>query len=133
MPFILAVDFDGTIFEHAWPNIEEAVPRQDVIDKVKEFKDCGAELVLWTCRENKSLDEAIAKSKEFGIAFDAHNENAPSFAEYVKDRIDGGDQPFAVSKIFANFYLDDLAGNIEMFLKVNVKATCKKFEDKGDE
>ena len=35
MPFKIAVDYDGTLFEGSWP--EKGAPNQDVIDKVKGF------------------------------------------------------------------------------------------------
>ena len=36
MSFILACDYDGTLFANSWP--EKGKPKQDIIDKVKEFK-----------------------------------------------------------------------------------------------
>ncbi len=126
MPFILSVDYDGTLFEGSWP--EKGAPKQDVIDKVKEFKANKAELVLWTCREGKSLEEALTRCKEVGLEFDAVNANAPSQLEYMKEREAEG-EIFALRKIFANFYLDDRAYNIDLFLKIDAKATCDRFNN----
>jgi hypothetical protein len=126
MPFILSVDYDGTLFEGSWP--EKGAPKQDVIDKVKEFKANKAELVLWTCREGKSLEEALTRCKEVGLEFDAVNANAPSQLEYMKEREAEG-EIFATHKIFANFYLDDRAYNIDLFLKIDAKATCDRFNN----
>lgn len=124
MPFILAIDYDGTLFLGSWP--EKGAPRQDVIDKVKEFRANKAELVLWTCREGKSLEEALTRCKEVGLEFDAVNANTPSQLEYMKEREAEG-EIFATHKIFANFYLDDRAYNIDFFLKIDAKATCDRF------
>jgi len=127
MAFILAVDYDGTLFEGSWP--EKGEPRQDVIDKVKEFKSHGAEIVLWTCREGISLDEALKRCKEVGLEFDAINVNAPSQLEYMAEKAKDGEY-FANRKIFADFYLDDRSHNVDFFLKINVKATCDSYKDR---
>jgi len=123
MPFILAIDFDGTLFKTDSLEIKEA--KRDIIDKVKEFKKAGAEIVLWTCREGTSLEDAVKVCKEGGLEFDAINENAPSWAEYQKEKSKEGDI-FATRKIFANFYLDDRACNLEFFLQIDARATCEK-------
>ena len=127
MPFILAIDFDDTLFEGSFPDIGE--PKQDVIDKVKEFKNTGTcEIVLWTCREGKSLEEAVARCKEVGLEFDAVNANAPSQLKYMKEQEKKGES-LALHKIFANFYLDDRSYNIDFFLKIDAKSTCERFNN----
>lgn len=128
MPFILAVDFDGTLFEGSYPNKGE--PKQDVIDKVKGFKKYGAEIVLWTCREGISLKEAMKRCAEVGLEFDAINENAPSQKEYMK-RKEAEGEIVATRKIFADFYLDDRSHNIELFLKIDAKATCDLYAQRN--
>jgi len=125
--FILAIDYDGTLFLDHQSN--RGAPRIDVINKVKEFKNTkNCEIILWTCREGKLLEEAIAKCKEWGLEFDAVNENAPSQIEYTKQMRAQG-QELATRKIFANFYLDDRAFNIGMFLDLDVEKTCKDFSN----
>jgi hypothetical protein len=127
MSFILAVDYDGTLFRGSFP--EKGEPRQDIIDKVKEFKKWGAECVLWTCREENSLAEATKRCEEFGLEFDAINENAPSQLEYMKKMAAQG-EIFATRKIFADFYVDDRAHNEEYFLKIDAKATCENYKNR---
>lgn len=126
MPFILAVDYDGTLFDKSWP--DKGTPKHDVINKVKEFKKYGSEIALWTCREGKTLDEAIKRCKEVGLEFDSINENTPSQVKYIEERMKHGEE-FATRKIFANFYLDDRANNIEFFLTIDAKATCERFSN----
>lgn len=127
MPFILAVDYDGTMFEDSYP-IKGDI-KQDVVDKVKEFQDAGAEIVLWTCREGRSLKEALGRIEdETDLDFVAINENAPSQLEFMKEKKSEGDL-FATRKIFANFYVDDRANNIDFFLDIDAKATCDKFSN----
>lgn len=128
MPFIVAIDYDGTLFEGSYP--DHGDPIQNVINKIKEFKKHGAEIVLWTCREGKSLKEAIKRCKQEGLVFDAINENAPSQLEYMKQKAKEGSL-LALRKIFADIYVDDRAnGSIDYFLKIDVEATCKNFADR---
>lgn len=125
MPFILAVDYDSTLFEGSWP--EKGVPKQDVIDKVKLFKQAGSEIVLWTCREGVSLKEALERCAEVGLEFDSVNENSPSQKKYMTKKKEDG-EIFSTRKIFADFYLDDRAYNIDLFLRIDVNATCARYE-----
>ena len=128
MPFILAVDYDSSLFEGSYPEI--GAPKQDIIDKVKEFKRHGAEIAFWSCRsEGRVLEEAIQRCKEVGIEFDAINDNVPSQKQYMEEQKKIGNI-FALRKIFADFYLDDSAYNLEFFLKINVEETCKRFANK---
>lgn len=96
--YIIAVDFDGTLCENAWPGIGEA--RAGVIDYVLGQQMTGAKLILWTNRKDERLEEAVKWCAARGIAFDAVNENLPEVIERF-----GGD----TRKVFANEYLDDRA------------------------
>ena len=128
MPFILACDFDGTLFTKSWP--KKGKPKKDIIKKIKEFKRLGAEIVLWTCREGVALEEALKRCKEVDLEFDAINDTAPSQEAYIKERAKEG-EIFATRKIFADFYLDDKAKNLDYFLTIDVEKTCKSFENRG--
>lgn len=126
--FTLAVDYDGTLFEGMYPEIGE--PKLDVIAKTKEFIDAGAEVALWTCREGKSLKEAVDRCREQGLVFTAINDNTPSQHEYNRRVKLSGKEMFAQRKIYADLYVDDKApGSIDFFLKINVPKTMKNFED----
>lgn len=96
--YIIAVDFDGTLCENAWPGIGEA--RAGVIDYVLGQQATGAKLILWTNRRGERLAEAVAWCTARGVAFDAVNENLPEIVERF-----GGD----TRKVFADEYLDDKA------------------------
>lgn len=128
MPFILSVDYDGTLFEGSWP--EKGNPKMEIIDKVKQFKKHGAEIVLWTCREGKSLAEALKRCDELDLKFDAVNSNAPSELKYMKKKLKEKGEEFATRKIFADFYLDDHSNNLDFFLNIDVKATCDSFKNR---
>lgn len=96
---IIAVDFDGTLFENDWPNIGE--PKWNVINWCKNQKELGHTLVLWTCRGDDDLDKAIEACKNVGIIFDAINSNMADKIEHFN----GHDS----RKIGADIYLDDKA------------------------
>ncbi len=93
---IIAVDFDGTLCENKWPEIGE--PNKELIDYLKEQKETGVKLILWTCRVGEILENAVKWSAEQGLIFDAVNENLPEVIAFM-----GGD----TRKIFANEYIDD--------------------------
>ena len=123
MPFILAVDYDNTLFDGD-------VPKQDIIDKVREFKACGAEVAFWSCRsEGKVLEEALEKCRAAGLEFDAINDNVPSQKQYMEEQYGKGNV-FALRKIYADFYVDDKAYNLDFFLEINAEETCKRFANK---
>lgn len=116
----IAVDYDGTLFEKSWPDIGDA--KKDVIDQVKEFAKNGAEIVLWTCREGKALQEALARCSKEGLKFDSVNENSPYQKEYQLSKLKDSGEIFALRKIFADIYVDDRAnGSIEYFLSLDPK------------
>jgi len=125
--FILAIDFDGTLFSGSYP--DKGNPKQDIINKVKEFKSTGkCEIVLWTCRGGESLKEAVERCKEVGLEFDAINDNAPSNMEWIEGERANG-QEFCDKKIFAHFYVDDRAANLDIFLGIDVEKTCALYNE----
>lgn len=93
---IVAVDFDGTIVKDNYPGIGEI--NVGTVNYLNNLKEIGAKLILWTCRSDKQLVEALEFCKEIGLEFDAVNDNLPeTVAKY------GGNS----RKIFADIYLDD--------------------------
>ena len=84
MSGVLLIDFDGTIVEHTFPTIGEPLPH--AFEVLKELKEHGWKLILWTCREdvghkiNKQyLKDAVDFCKENGVEFDAVNETLLDF------------------------------------------------------
>lgn len=71
----IAVDFDGTIVEHCYPEIGNEVPF--AIDTLKMLSKEGHRLVLWSVREGHLLDEAVAWCRERGLEFYAVNKDFP--------------------------------------------------------
>ncbi len=92
---IIAVDFDGTIVEDAYPGIGEA--RIFAFETLKRLQEDGHRLILWTYRCNRKLDEAVVFCKENGIEFYAVNKSFPE-EEFNGD---------VSRKIMADLFIDD--------------------------
>ncbi len=92
---IIAIDFDGTIVEDAYPGIGE--PRIFAFETLKRLQQDGHRLILWTYRCNKRLDEAVLFCKENDIEFYAVNKSFP-------EEDFNGD---VSRKIMADLFIDD--------------------------
>lgn len=71
----IAVDFDGTIVEDAYPKIGN--PQLFAFETLRELQKSKHQLILWTVREGESLQEAIDFCKKNGVEFYAVNKNFP--------------------------------------------------------
>jgi len=71
----IAVDFDGTIVEHAYPKIGEEM--LFAFATLKELQKRGHRLILWTYREGEMLEAAVKYCEENGFKFYAVNESYP--------------------------------------------------------
>ena len=91
----IAVDFDGTIVEHAYPEIGKE--KLFAFSTLKELDKMGARLILWTFRSGKELDDAVEFCRKNGIEFYAVNKN------YPEEVYDGS----ISRKIDADLYIDD--------------------------
>ena len=83
----IAVDFDGTIVEHAYPEIGKEM--LFAFQTLKELNKLGANLILWTFRTGKELEEAVEFCRKNGVEFYAVNKNYPeeAFDETVSRKI----------------------------------------------
>ncbi len=97
---IYAVDFDGTLCESVFPDIGS--PNMALIEHLKKRRKQGNKLILWTCRVGDRLQEAVEWCRQYGLEFDAVNENLPEMIEQW-----GGES----RKVFADVYIDDKAVN----------------------
>lgn len=100
----IAVDFDGTLCEYAFPSIGEQNKEQKVLmDTLIKLRKDGHQIILWTNRgdndDYKVLSEAIEWCRLQGLEFDAVNENVPN-----QKKISGYSP-----KIMADYYIDDKA------------------------
>ena len=94
----IAVDFDGTIVEHAYPAIGKEKPF--AIDTLKALTREGNKLILFTARDGELLDDAIKFCRDRGLEFYAVNSNYPPGALF-------GDSRANPVKVIADIYIDD--------------------------
>lgn len=95
---IIAVDFDGTLCENAWPDIGET--KWATVQALLAAQAAGARLILWTNRVGARLAEAVEWCRNRELEFDAVNENLPEVrAAFTTD----------CRKVCADIYLDDKA------------------------
>lgn len=119
-PKIIAIDYDGTLALNSYPQAGD--PNWPVIEAAKIEKAGGSQLILWTCREGEELDVAIEACREWGLEFDAVNDNLPRMKEAW------GNNP---RKIFANEYWDDRAMTLPVLEEMWGKF-CDRFVHCGD-
>ena len=71
----IAVDFDGTIVTHRYPEIGEELPF--ATDTLKMLIQDRHKLILWSVREGKLLDDAVEWCRQRGVEFYAINKDYP--------------------------------------------------------
>lgn len=69
----IAVDFDGTIVDHRYPQIGKEKPF--AIKTLIKLQEEGHQLILWSVREGRLLDEAVDFCRERGLEFYAVNKD----------------------------------------------------------
>lgn len=91
---IIALDFDGTIVQHKYPEIGSEIPfATATIRKLIEEKH---RIILWTVRRGKLLQDAVDWCNERGIEFYAINKS------YPEEEIGEG-----YGKVNADLFIDD--------------------------
>ena len=93
--FTLAIDFDGTIVEDAYPKIGK--PNLFAFETLKKLQQDGHRLILWTYRYGKTLQDAVEFCKKNGLEFYAINCSFPN-EEYDSKKS---------RKINADLFIDD--------------------------
>src|SRR6056297_475534 len=91
----IAVDFDGTIVEHRYPDIGKEMPF--AFETLKALIEKRHQLILWTYRSGSELEEAVEFCRKNGVEFYAVNKNYPE--EIFDDSIS--------RKINTDIYIDD--------------------------
>lgn len=71
----IAIDFDGTIVEHRYPQIGNEIPF--ATDTLKMLINDRHRLILWSVREGKLLEEAVEWCRQRGVEFYAVNKDYP--------------------------------------------------------
>lgn len=91
----IAVDFDGTIVEDAYPEIGK--PQVFAFETLKRLQEQGHRLILWTYRCGDRLDEAVSFCEEKGLVFYAVNKSFPEEEDDINRS----------RKILADLFIDD--------------------------
>ena len=101
----VAVDCDGTIVEHMFPDLGPPVP--GAVEWMRTWAEAGAKLLLWTVRDDdrevadpryaKTLSKAVAYCRDNGVEFYGVNENPDQKAWSLSP------------KVYAHVYVDDAA------------------------
>jgi hypothetical protein len=92
----IAVDFDGTIVAHKYPAIGKEM--LFAFDTLKSLQKQRHQLILWTFRSGRELEEAVNYCRKNGIEFYAVNK---SFPEEIFD------EAKCSRKIEADIFIDD--------------------------
>lgn len=95
----IAVDFDGTIVEHAYPRIGKEKPF--AFETLRALQADGHRLILWTSRDGALLEEAVAFCRDHGVRFYAVNSSTPP------DALFAGRPNGLSAKVMADVYIDD--------------------------
>lgn len=91
---IIAVDFDGTIVDHRYPDIGAEIP--GACEWLNRLRSSGCLLILWTIRSGSTLEQAVDWCKQRGVEFFGVNKNP--------------EQTWSESpKAYAHVYVDDAA------------------------
>ena len=93
----IAVDFDGTIVTHEYPNIGKEIPF--AVQTLKMLQADGHKIILWTVREGDLLRDAIQWCREKGLEFYAANKDYPEEEEQNNNHYS--------RKLKADIWIDD--------------------------
>lgn len=93
----IAVDFDGTIVTHEYPAIGEELPF--ATETLRMLARDGHQLILWSVREGRLLQEAVDWCKERGVEFWAVNR------DYPEEKVENNNH-FS-RKLKADLFIDD--------------------------
>ena len=100
---IVCVDFDCTLTKvDTYPFSEQ--PNIIAFKILKEYRKRGNKLILWTCRTNEPLENALQFCKENGLEFDAVNDNIKESSNAWRELHPGIDMS---RKVYADMYIDD--------------------------
>jgi len=121
-PLKIAVDFDGTIVEHKYPEIGKEI--MFAFQTLRALQDQGHQLILWTYRSGRELEDAVEYCRRNGLEFYAVNSSYP---EEVFD------EDYDSRKIDVDLFIDDRNigglppwGEIYQMINPNEKPTLEE-------
>ena len=92
----IAVDFDGTIVEHRYPEIGKEI--MFAFQTLRALQEQGHQLILWTYRSGRELEDAVEYCRRNGLEFYAVN------ASYPEEEFD---EDYDSRKIDVDLFIDD--------------------------
>lgn len=104
---IIAIDFDGTIVKHDFPNIGEPVPM--ALPVMRRLRAEGHSIILFTMRSKEPLREAIEYIENSGIQLFGVNSN-PDQKEWTFS-----------PKPYAHLYIDDAAAGCPLIYEEGLR------------
>jgi len=96
---IIAIDFDGTMVTHEYPNVGRDIGAAEVICS---WVNKGHQIILFTMRDGRQLEDAVEWCKKNKIPLYGINEN-PEQSGWTQSQ-----------KVYANMYIDDAGINIPL-------------------
>lgn len=93
LKYIIAIDFDGTIVTHEYPNVGNPVPLAKEV--IQMLISNGHKCFLWTMRDKQTLQDAIQYCKDNNIDMSGYNYSSAQFSDSPKQ--------------YAHVYIDDTA------------------------
>lgn len=112
--YVIAVDFDGTIVQHRYPEIGDTI--DGALEGLSQLAMDGHYIVIWTCRVGKELLDVKNWLDSNGVIYDSINRNA-------------GCVNFPTGpKIYYDILIDDRAWDCVIDWTKIVKDVRKKYE-----
>lgn len=99
-PLVIAVDFDGTVVDHKFPEVGLDVP--DAVSCLKRLVAAGHQIVLWTMRSEQYLEDAVRWFRDREIPL------------YGVQRNPTQDSWTTSPKCYAHLYIDDAAAGVPL-------------------
>ena len=105
-PMTIAVDFDGTVVTHEYPKIGQDIGAWPILRKLVE---CKHNLILYTMRDEGTLQSAIDVFERHGVTLIGANRNP--LANWSRS-----------PKVYADLYIDDCALGIPLVGRLGMPA-----------
>lgn len=94
-PIIIAIDFDGTVVDHRFPDVGPDAP--GALPVLRKIVEKGHKIILWTMRSGEHLDAAVKWYQDNDIPLYGIQRN-PTQDEWTSS-----------PKAYAQIYIDDAA------------------------
>ncbi len=92
----ICIDFDGTIVEHAYPNIGTPVPF--ALETIRLLQQRGHAIILFTMRHGETLTAAVKYLADNGVTSLYGVNDNPNQKDWTHSR-----------KVYGHLYIDDAA------------------------